>query len=321
MKNKTVVINQHIHSNSSSWSSSDVYVQIVTNSKELDFTPEPGYIISKKFPMLHNKEISRVNQDSKFMEIYLKSDKTFNYGGFFETSKENTPEFKALVKSYIDKGFSEKVDVPAETDFWKRERQKECKRLKKRGVVLWMGYEAYQGHPEYFQGGFSDEVFNSEQLKKYIGTAKSVHGWIGHGQGRTKYADKLIEAGLRKRGISPAEMYNWLSSGDGRHFGDSLEECTKEEQKEKIEGHLNSMYNKCIIFACPTHGGTLKSSNEIEAEFESLNILLPYGVKYNHKKHMSNLIAAKEKLSQRDTLSPALQYLNDKINEIFVNKV
>ncbi len=325
-KRTAVVISKHIHASTSSWSSKDEYVNIVTKAKEIDFNIEPNgmKLSSVKFPMLNGELIDSISEDKKFIGIHLKSDTTFNYRrglSMIGDSAEKTPEFQALVKSYTDKGFTTEKNIPSQTAFYERQRIKSRKQLKKAGVVLWMGYEAYQGHPEYFQGGFSDEVFNSPQLKKYIGNAQSVHGWIGHSQGRTKYGDKIIEKGLRKRGISPSDMYNWISSSSGRHFGDSMEDCSKIEQKEKIENELNNIYNSCLTYGCPTHKGTMNSTVDIESILNSLNILIPYGEKYNHKKHMKNLLGARKRISEHNTLTPELEYANEIITKIFLNKV
>jgi hypothetical protein len=183
-----------------------------------------------------------------------------------------------------------------------------------------MDYEEYKNNPALYQGGFSNEVFNSKELYNYV---KSGHafGWIGHSGARTAAHDKQIEKGLRKRGISPSKMYNWISSGDGRHFGDSLEGYTKEEQKAKIEARLNEMYNLCIIYSTPSHGGMLTDSNRVREEFKKLNVLLPYNKKYNRKEHIKNLLSAKEKFSKRTDLNEDERYINDMISEIFANQV
>lgn len=320
---KTIVITKHIHSCCASFSGGDVWVSIVTNLKEIDFKIEEDKIIkSKKFPALNGERVKYVEGDSIFCGVSIESDKTFYKSTPMGLHSFNdTPEFKELIQSYVDKGFSAERDIPEQKAYWERKREIEKIQSKKKGIVLWMGYEAYQGHPEYFQGGFSNDVFNSEKLKNYIGNAQSVHGWMGHSGGRTEYGDKLIEAGLRKRGISPSKMYNWISSSSGRHFGDSLEDCTKKEQKEKIESSLNYMYNCCILYGTPTHEGTLSSTVNIDEVFSKFNVLLSGGEKYNHKKHLQNLIESKAKISQQGDLSPELQYLSDVIDEIFANKV
>jgi len=291
---KAVVISKQIHSCFATVSSGDKFLKIVTNSKDVDFIMENGKIItSTKFPGLNGKKISDIYQDDKYIGIYVKSDETFCNVNKVSEYYANTPEFKNLIQSYIDKGFNDGSDVPAQIAFWDREKEKEKKRLKKQGVVLWMGFDEYKEHPEFFKGGFSDDVMNSKELKAYISKG-SAYGWIGNSSVRTATHDKQIEEGLRKRGISPSKMYNWISSSDGRHFADSLEGLTKQEQKKAIENYLNNMYNKCIVFGNPTHKGNLKSINEITEYFGQLGVLLPTNEKYNHKKLLAIFLKQKK---------------------------
>lgn len=325
---KTIVFSKQIHSCFASFSSGDELLKIVTDSKEIDFQLElNGRIKSEKFPALNGEKIKYIEGDSKYVGISLESNKRF-YNVTLHNGLEHynkTPQFIELVQSYIDKGFKKDIDISEQTAYFERVENKERVASKKRGVVLWMGYDAHQGHPEYFQGGFSDEVFNSKELKSYIKDGRGVFGWIGHYQGRTFYGDKLIEAGLRKRGISPSRMYNYLSSSSGRHFADSIEYCTKAEQKEQIEQNLNSMYNSCILYGCPTHGGTASSTHFLQNMFNEFGILLTHDVKYNHKKHIDNIMKSKKQVTQHLsthlTVTDEMKYIEEVINEIFANKV
>ncbi len=321
---KTIVITKHVHSCFASCATGDAFLRIITTSKEIDFMLTVNKrITSKKFPGLNGELLKEKTGDSQFIALYLDSDETFckkgPKGGMIGDSYKDTPEFKALVKSYFDKGFKIDKDIPEQNAFHKRERDKHNNKMKKRGVVLWGNYEDYSGHPEMYQGGFSDEVFNSKELKRYVSSGH-VNGWIGH-CGRTADNDRQIEAGLRKRGISPSEMYNWISSGSGRHFGDSIEGLTKKEQKEKIENNLNHMYNNCIIYATPTHEGTYGSTQRIAEGYEGLGVLLPLDKKYNHEEHMNNLFLAKKKLSNKKEMTPEETFINDMITQIFSNKL
>jgi hypothetical protein len=333
---KAVVISKHIHCGFATFQTGDAFVNIITNSKELDFKPEIGQVIeSKKFPGLNGEIIDGVSGDKQYIGIGLESDKYF-YDKMLYASRSGlkslgsmdtyakTPEFKERVQSYIDKGFIDKGftkdrDIPEQKAYWEREKLIEQKSQKKKGVVLWMDYEEYKANPALYQGGFSDEVFNSKELYNYV--KGGAFGWIGHSGARTAAHDKQIEKGLRKRGISPSKMYNWISSGDGRHFGDSLEGYTKEKQKAKIEARLNEMYNLCIIYSTPSHGGILTDSNRVREEFKKLDVLLPCNKKYNHKEHINNLLSAKEKFSKRTDLNEDERYISDMISEIFANKV
>jgi hypothetical protein len=79
------------------------------------------------------------------------------------------------------------------------------------------------------------------------------------------------------------------------------------------------MYNNCIIYDAPTHQGTLKSSVDIDSILNSLGLLWNYGVKYNRKEHLKNLISAKRKLAETESTTPELEYARDVVNEIFTN--
>ena len=71
-------------------------------------------------------------------------------------------------------------------------------------------------------------------------------------------------------------MYNWISSGDGRHFAESLSEFNLlREQIEEINKNLNRIYNLCLIYDSKEHKGTMKSTHEIRERYEDLGILLP----------------------------------------------
>lgn len=318
---KTIVISKHIHSSGSSYSSGDEFVVFITNSNELDFsTLEAGsFIQSSKFPLLNGQQIKEISSDSKFIAVYLEADKTFYYRSVFSESIANTPEFKSLVQSYLDKGFVINRDIPEELAFNKRNKAKQNRKDKKAGIVLCVDYEEYKNNTAIYKGGFSDELFNSPKLKAYV-EGGCVFGWIGHRQGRTHASDKQIEAGLKERGISIDKMYNWISSGDGRHFGDSLEGYSKKEQKEKIELYLNSMYNSCIVYGCPAHEGTMNSSNTLESIFDVLGITLPYGTKYDHDLHLRKLANAKQILMKKIYLSQYDKYAEQVINEVLANK-
>lgn len=324
-KNKVVVISKHIHSCFAGASSTDVTLSIVSSSEELDFRPALGKITdSKKFPMLNGEKIIEICGDSQYMGIYLEPNKTFynrglNSGKIFD-SFEKTPEFKELVQSYVDKGFINERKIPEQRAFWDRENEKCNQERKEIGVVLWMDYEEYSKCPEKYQGGFSDEVFNSKELKEYVEKG-CAFGWIGNSTVRTSEHDKQIEAGLKKRGISPHKMHSWISSSSGRHFADSLEGYSKEEQEEKIEEGLNNMYNSCLIFDTPSHDGFLTSSKKIGDWLRELNLLLPYNGEYNRDEHLENVMKVKKTLSEKESLSPDEKHLDQMVNSIFANLI
>lgn len=323
---KTVVIHKHIHCGFASFQTGDEFLGMATTSKELDFKPVDDMIItSKKFPMLNGEKINEVIGDKEYIGIYLEAEKTFYNKGLHErrigdSSFAKTPEFKKLVQDYLDKGFQKDLDNPEEEAYSQRQKLKRQEFDKKKGIVLWMAYDDYKKNPDVYQGGFSDDVFKSTGLYDYVKSG-CAHGWIGHSGARTVALDKHIEKGLRRRGVSPSKMNNWITSGDGRHFGDSLEGYSQKEQKKRINSRLNEMYNMCLTYAVPSHGGMLTDSNRIREAIGTLGLLLPSGKTYNRKNHLKALIAAKNKLSKIKELDKDEEYLNDVITEIFSNQV
>lgn len=323
MKNKTVIISKHIHSGCSSFQTGDAFLNIKTNLKELGFEPvlnERFY--SNKFPFLNGQLIEELDSDNKCVIVYLESDKTFYYKGLRESSPfkngfSESPEFKDLVQKYIDNGF-EKKNFPEYDAFREREKIRNQKKAKKQGIVLCMDYEILKQNTSLYQGGFSDEVFNSPELQEYV---KGVpFGWIGNSD-RTIHADKLIEKGLRERGISPSRMFNWISSSSGRHFGDSLGGYTKKEQAEKIKQGLNYMYDCCIVYSFKCHKGMLSDTININQRLKEFNILLDSNKKYDSKKHLNNLLKTQKILSKKTELDEFESELLELVNEIFTNKV
>ena len=280
----TIIFSKHIHSTFAGASSNDKWGDLVIKSKELDFPlkeiKEGDYILSKKFPMLNGETVSQVSGDRYVKIIYFESDKTFYYKklhsgrGLLGDGYEKTKEFADLIESYKNKGwnFKERGErMPEQDAYWERVRVKNENKMKKDGLVLWKRIESMV--PSDYQGGFSDSVFNSEKLKEYVGYGYPC-GWIGHTVRHPEH-DKLIEEGLRERGLSDSAMYNWISSTDGRHFGNSLEGFTLPEQLEKIKKYLNSMFNLCLVFGSSRHEGNLKSTETIREDYQAQGILLP----------------------------------------------
>jgi hypothetical protein len=279
---KPILFAKHIHSTFSSWSSNDEWAAIfIADRSELDFKLEPNSsIVSKKFPALNEIYIERIEGDAQFNIVYIPSEKRFyeralnEHKHFFNWHK--TEEWAKMLDEYRNAGWivGDLDQYQELTDFNEREEEKRIEQHFNSGVVLNLQHAEYDGHPELYQGGFSDGVFNGKRLKDYVRDGGCVHGWIGHRLGRKAWHDTLIEEGLRARGISDEGMYSWISSSNGRHFADSLEGYSDDEQRKKIEESLNSMFNCCILFNFPQHAGTLESTNQIRSEVETWGVLI-----------------------------------------------
>lgn len=303
----------------SCFSSTDTRLKFLCTDKKLDFALEINTEInSAKLPFLNGEKIDFVESDSKFIHVSLKCDTTFSY----KDSKEGTsPEFKALVKSFLDKGFIESYfddKTKAEKDFKERCDKRDERRKKKKGLVLWMRYETYKNDTSMLKGGFSDDVFKSEGLQNYLKSG-GCGGWIGHSGARRPQHDKVIEAGLKKRGLHASLMRNWITSSSGRHFGDSLEGCSLKEQKHKIKEELNSMYNSCLVYSDHTHRGTYTYTISLRKSYETYGLLLPYDGKYNKKAHVKSIIEARNKLMKEN--NPELEGMLQIVNTIFANLI
>ena len=60
----------------------------------------------------------------------------------------------------------------------------------------------------------------------------------------------------------------WLTSSDGRHFGDSLEEFSFVKQKEMIDKYLPNMYNTAFVYNLKEHKGSLASTIDLSAKYK-----------------------------------------------------
>ena len=319
-----VVFSKHIHSGFASFQSGDKFAEVIVDSKSLDFPlPKKGERIkSDKFPQLNGYIVTEVTGDRQYKAFYFESDKRFynkalhSGRGAFSNSFGDTPEFKEHLEEYKKAGWTFDEPIPEQDAYYVREAIRDEKKAKKAGLVLWRNYK--ERTPADYQGGFSDGVFNSPELKQYV-SGGCAFGWIGHSVRRPQH-DKLIEKGLRERGLSDAAMYNWISSGDGRHFGDSLEGYSLKEQLAKIESYLNSMFNCCLIYASSQHTGMAISTNEIRADYEEQGFLLPEDhSKYNPNEWLmllAGVFVADKKLKGKK-LSPSEELFTEEFRKTF----
>jgi hypothetical protein len=217
-----------------------------------------------------------VNKELGYTLYYVPEDETFYkralngkvfFGGFADT-----PEFKALIAKYVSEGWQ--VEIPWLEDVLENNRKAEQEAyLKKRieeGYVIPEWHKGLQAKD--YQGGFSDAVFNQPYLQDYL--KDGCHGYIGHSV-RKKNLDAYIEMKFIATArpicilehLEPESLLAvWLTSSDGRHFGDSLEGFKFEEQKVKVNREVAAMYNRAYVYSLPEHEGTLRSTEELMEE-------------------------------------------------------
>jgi hypothetical protein len=241
----------HIHSNWASWSSDDVNLY-----KEVELVKDNEFTENEKYG---NKE---------FMVHCLPSDKTF-YNNREDCSK--LPQFKNLIKKYKALGW--KLDTEIEgfkemvKNYWIEVKNERAKERKSNGFVV---YDYEKMSKEDYQGGFSNFVFNQKRLQDYL-SGQIPFGYISHSIRKNKI-DEYIEKqflNLKEDKEQLADLLAcWLTSSDGRHFGDSLEVESFEEQKAIIDENIKDIYNTSFIYSQKEHNGTYKSTLELKEKLK-----------------------------------------------------
>jgi len=109
-----------------------------------------------------------------------------------------------------------------------------------------------------YQGGLSDWVANDPGFIAYAARgAAPVMGYVGH-RCRRNWLDAIVEEELRRAGCTVPEIVAWLTSTDGRHTGDSLEDCKAAERIETrrlVRRGFGNMKDRLQAWAHPSHGG------------------------------------------------------------------
>ena len=248
---KYVVFIKHIHSCFASASSCDKWLYKVVPEHENKIKLEVGQsapnsqLFEKTMPGV--EVIEEIDKEDKFVtNVYFEADKTFyrHERGKGHQEFHTTPAFKELIEKYVKLGWSDKRPA-VEDERYARMDKKHIQDRKKAGLVLWKKYD--ERKPEDYKGGFSTEFFNVPRLQKYIQDG-CVYGYIGH-SARTHHTDRCIEKTLRALGLPLEQLSLYLTSSDGRHFGDSLEDLSPEEQETKISDYSPHFYSSIIKYS------------------------------------------------------------------------
>jgi len=257
-------LSKQVHSSSSSSSSNDVILKREIQKGVADVFSAKIYrekVISKNFG---------------FTVYYVEEDKTFYARGRIFNDYSKTEEFQVLIAKYESEGWLRTLPwlESKQKEHWAAEEEKEKQKRIKQGYVIpaWSPDIPVKD----YQGGFSDAVFNQEKLQEYL-KGKGCHGYIGH-----SVRKKNIDAYIETRFIATARpicilehlepeslLAVWLTSTDGRHFGDSLEGISFEEQKVYVDGYVIKMYNTSFIYSLPEHNGMMESSDTLREKFAS----------------------------------------------------
>lgn len=257
-----IFMNIRIASSIATLSSRDTYLW-----KEVKKIPTEN-VLDSEIDTVGKLKIYHMNDDltiQKFIEIERAQ------GNNIDDAHKH-PNFIDLVEKYKADGW---MDVPADVQaaveaMWKRREAKVNQIRQKKGYVLCKPFNDLT--PEDHHGGFSPDLLNEEVLKKYISN-NTVFGFIGS-SARKHILDKYLEHFFMK--LKPRfEMTDeqkrnllavWLTSSDGRHFGDTLESLSSKgigEQKKYIKFYLKSIFNTAFVYTLQEHKGTYKSTCEL----------------------------------------------------------
>jgi len=250
-----LVIAKQIHSSFSAFSSEDVFLyRVIDNLTQKT--------LKKHLP----PDYSEMDKDevADIVTVFVEADKTFydralKKMGF--TNYGNTPEFAALIDKYKKEGWIEEPDDINKARMAKYAREEEARKVqrKKDGYVM--------TEEDGFVGGFSNELMSLPVLAQYL-ERRVAFGYIGHSC-RKYVTDTYLEAEFMKL-ATPANidkreiLATWLTSTDGRHFGDSLEDLSDEEAKKKIKKYLPEIFNLGFIYSRKEHEGTAGSTHELK---------------------------------------------------------
>lgn len=231
--------------------------------------PLPDSYIKMPGHVLDGEIVTEVLADEEFPQyrkVYVQPDKTFNNGDFFEEFHD-TEEYKALLQSYLDKGWK-LLDREGRTKehrkFNKFLEDKELYQRSEAELVLWnYGKEGF--NVEQYNGGFSKEVHEHPEFQQYVNSG-CVYGWLGNAGTRTRFLDRKLERELMQNKPLPLDAFvGWLTSTDGRRFCESLHEKSETEQRNIIRRRSVKTYNIALIYADPRHQRTDTSTEEVRA--------------------------------------------------------
>jgi hypothetical protein len=224
-------IKQHIHSCFASWSSGDVHVSKEITKEEFGKLPvsEGSVIVSKKH---------------KFSVFYPKSDDKYGTTAYIRNSVSKEILQNYVQEAYLTKGYqieNEFLDA-ALRQHWDDENKKQAQKRKADGYVI----PAWSKDllPESYQGGFTDEIFFNPELFDYV-KAGGCFGYIGHSV-RKPALDAYFEQAFLSVNSDKSLLAMWLTSTGGRHFCDSLEGYTLEEQQQYIDKNIQSVIEQAI---------------------------------------------------------------------------
>lgn len=256
-----LVIIKHVHSCFASVASGDVWLyRIIDNVKPRGLKKLLPPDVAEQY----------YDEVADITTVYVASDETFSDKALRARGMPNfanTPEFIALIDRYKNEGWL--TEAPEDV-----KQAEKARHARNSAILAAQRKEAGFVFPSFeqtdFTGGFSEKLMSTDLLAKYV-AKKGVFGYIGH-FGRKFVTDAFLEKEFMSlkvpRGINKHKILaTWLTSTDGRHFGDSLEDMSDDEAKVAIKKYLPEIFNLGFIYSRKEHAGTWVSTKNLRQKY------------------------------------------------------
>jgi hypothetical protein len=249
-----------------SWSSSDV-------SMKKKGGPDAELLSELDFDMeIYPEVIAHIANDTSLL--------TSNFNLFFQVKDDDMQKRIDYWESFgfqkNEKEYDQLVDALCE----RQEKEEETNRINA-GYLIPMGKLDKELKPiyefEHYKGGFSDAVFNSPYTKQYIVEDNRLipHGYWGH-ECRKIWVDQMMED-LLSTLLTPDQFSIYLKCSHARHFSDGMSQLIDDEDKqatlEYIVEHIESIYNKAVVYSHPDFQSDKKTAEQVKNEMAKKGLL------------------------------------------------
>lgn len=117
--------------------------------------------------------------------------------------------------------------------------------------------------PLSFQGGLSRDVAKHWRFRQYVSSGRPA-GYIGNGN-RTRGRDIVLENMLRKRGLGDGAIADWLTSNDGRHLMDDVDQkMTNKAFMHHARPYVERAFIMEFVWNHPDQGGNLLGTRRVQ---------------------------------------------------------
>lgn len=232
--------------------------QVPGVGQPIGFGPSPALLVGE------------VSSDAEAVVVSLKNDGRFCVGRLGHDSSQD-PAFVSLVSAYRNAGWIDGCSEVARS-YFKRCAVLRAEESRVAGHINWRSILGEPTPVDELCGGFSNFVTDNPRFREYI--AGRVFGWIG-ASSRTSQIDALLEELFRQRDLTSEEMFCWISSTEGRHFGDYVEDLPLNKQVAYVVENADHFCNSAVAYCDPSHLGTLRSTIEVKRKTKNAGMAFP----------------------------------------------